>query len=286
MKVLVTGVNGQLGFDVCRELTWLSVEHRGVDIQDFDLTNEQMTRESIVGYGPDAVVHCAAYTQVDKAESNRELCHAVNVLGTAHVAEACRELGTKLVYISTDYVFGGQGEAPFEVDSPQNPINYYGLTKSLGEGEVRSRVAKHFIVRTSWVFGENGGNFVRTMLRLGVEKQSVKVVMDQTGSPTYTPDLAKLLCRMLPTEKYGVYHATNEGTCSWFEFASAIMEEAGLSCRVVPIPSNEYPSAAKRPMNSRLSKRSLDAAGFDRLPYWRDALKRYIASMRMSGDGL
>ena len=277
MKVLVTGVNGQLGFDVCRELAGLGIEHRGVDIQDFDLTDERQTEDFIAGYGPDAVVHCAAYTAVDKAESNRELCRAVNVEGTAHVAEACRSLNAKMVYISTDYVFEGRGEVPFEVDSPKNPINYYGLTKLQGEEEVLKRVNKHFIVRTSWVFGENGGNFVRTMLRLGAEKESVKVVMDQTGSPTYTPDLAKLLCRMILTEKYGVYHATNEGTCSWYEFASAIMEGAGLSCRVLPIPADEYPSAAKRPMNSRLSKASLDAAGFDRLPDWRDALKRFLA---------
>ena len=280
MKVLVTGVNGQLGFDVCRELARLGVEHRGVDIVDFDLTDELQTRSYIVGYSPDAVVHCAAYTAVDKAESNKERCHAVNVLGTAHVAECCQVLGAKLVYISTDYVFDGQGEAPFEADSPKNPVNYYGLTKSLGEDEVLKRASKHFIVRTSWVFGENGGNFVRTMLRLGAERQSVKVVMDQIGSPTYTPDLAKLLCQMILTDKYGVYHATNEGTCSWYEFAADIMREAGLSCRVEPIPASEYPSDAKRPMNSRLSKAGLDAAGFARLPDWRDALKRYIASSR------
>lgn len=280
MKVLVTGVNGQLGFDVCRELERLGIEHKGVDVADFDLTDERQTREFIAGYSPDAVVHCAAYTAVDKAETNRDLCHAVNVLGTAHVAESCQELDAKMVYISTDYVFDGQGEIPFEVDLPKNPINYYGLTKSLGEAEVLKRVSKHFIVRTSWVFGENGVNFVKTMLRLGAEKESVKVVIDQIGSPTYTLDFAKLICQMLLTEKYGVYHATNEGTCSWYEFAMAIMAEGGLSCRVIPISSGDYPSAARRPMNSRLSKASLDAAGFDLLPSWQDALKRYITANR------
>lgn len=278
MRILVTGVNGQLGFDVCRALDRLGIDNKGVDIRDFDLTEERQVREFVAGYGPDTVVHCAAYTAVDKAESNRELCYAVNVTGTAHVAQSCQELGAKMVYISTDYVFSGQGETPFEVDSPKDPVNYYGLTKLQGEEEVLKRVSKHFIVRTSWVFGENGGNFVRTMLRIGAEKESLKVVSDQIGSPTFTFDLAKLLCQMLPTERYGVYHATNEGICSWYEFAAAIMEEAGLSCRVIPIPTSDYPSAAKRPMNSRLSKARLDAAGFDRLPDWRDALKRYLAA--------
>jgi dTDP-4-dehydrorhamnose reductase len=280
MKVLVTGANGQLGFDVCRELARLGIEREGVDIGHFDLTDAQQTQAYIARRRPDAVVHCAAYTAVDRAESERERCHAVNVDGTVHVADACRETGAKMVYISTDYVFDGRGDEPFEADSPKHPINHYGLTKSLGEEEVVKRLAKHFVVRTSWVFGENGGNFVRTMLRLGAEMESLNVVMDQIGSPTYTFDLAKLLCRMLQTEQYGIYHATNEGICSWFEFASAIMEEARLRCRVLPIPSGEYPTAAKRPMNSRLSKASLDAAGFDRLPHWRDALKRYIASVQ------
>jgi len=280
MKVLVIGAGGQLGFDVCRELAHLSVEHRGAGRADFDLTDERQTRGYIEGYGPDAVVHCAAYTAVDRAESDREACYAVNVLGTRHVADSCRKLNAKMVYISTDYVFDGQGEAPFEADSPKNPINYYGLTKSLGEDEVLKRVGKHFIVRTSWVFGTNGANFVRTMLRLGAEKDSVKVVSDQIGSPTYAVDLAKLLCRMLQTEKYGTYHAANEGWCSWCEFAAAIMEAGGLSCRVLPIPTSEYPSAAQRPINSCLSKASLDAASFERLPAWQDALKRYLEALR------
>lgn len=279
MKVLVTGVNGQLGFDVCRELTRLGIENLGVDIRDFDLTSEQQTRDFLMGYRPDAVAHCAAYTAVDKAEENRDLCFSVNVRGTANVAECCRALGAKMVYISTDYVFHGLGETPFEVDSPKDPVNYYGLTKSLGEEEVLARVEKHFIVRISWAFGVNGSNFVRTMLRLGAEKESLKVVMDQIGSPTYTDDLSRLLGQMLQSEKYGVYHATNEGLCSWYEFATAIMEGAGLNCHLTPIPSSEYHSAARRPMNSRLSKKSLDAAGFDRLPHWRDALARYLAAL-------
>jgi dTDP-4-dehydrorhamnose reductase len=258
----------------------LGIDHRGVDIKDFDLTNESQTAEFITDYHPDQVVHCAAFTAVDKAETNRELCFSVNVRGTAHVAEACQKSGAAMVYISTDYVFNGQGEAPFEVDSPKDPINFYGLTKLLGEEEVLSRIDKHYIVRTSWVFGKNGANFVRTMLRLGAEKDILRVVDDQIGSPTYTPDLAKLLCQMLAQERFGVYQATNEGTCSWFEFAGAIVREAGLPCKVEAISSAEYESAARRPQNSRLSKASLDAAGFDRLPHWRDALKRYYFEMR------
>ena len=234
MKVLVTGSNGQLGFDICRELAHLGIEHRGAGRADFDLTDERQTRCYIEGCAPDVVVHCAAYTAVDRAETDREACRAVNVLGTRHVADGCRALNAKMVYISTDYVFDGHGEDPFEADSWKNPINYYGLTKSLGEDEVLKRVGRHFIVRTSWVFGSNGGNFVRAMLRLGEEKDSVKVVSDQIGSPTYTVDLAALVCRMMQTKAYGTYHATNEGWCSWREFAAAIMDSGGFPAACFP----------------------------------------------------
>jgi dTDP-4-dehydrorhamnose reductase len=274
--VLVTGARGQLGFDVCRELTRLGIENAGADVADFDLTDEDQTRGAILRARPDTVVHCAAFTAVDKAEAEPALCRAVNVDGTAHVAAACAELGAKMVYISTDYVFGGQGDAPFEVDAPKKPINQYGLTKALGEDAVLNGLSKFFIVRISWVFGANGANFVKTMTRLGKERPVVRVVDDQVGSPTYTVDLAALLVRMIQTEQYGVYHATNEGFCSWYEFAKAILERAGLSCGVEPISTSAYPVAAKRPLNSRLSKASLDAAGFARLPCWQDALGRYF----------
>ena len=284
MKVLVTGVRGQLGYDVIRHLEKRGISCKGVDIDDFDLTDEAAARRAITEYAPDAVVHCAAFTAVDKAEEAQELCRAVNVDGTLHVALACREIGAKLVYLSTDYVFDGNGDTPFETDSPKCPVNFYGVTKLEGENMIIALMKRYFIVRISWVFGLNGKNFVRTMLRLGQEKDEVSVVCDQIGSPTYTWDLAALLCDMIETERYGIYHATNEGLCSWSEFAAAIMEEGNRACRVRPIPSSEYPAKAVRPANSRLSKESLVRAGFSPLPPWRDALKRYIRELRESGQ--
>lgn len=276
MKVLVTGANGQLGYDLMRHLDERGVDFRGIDIQDLDLTDRKATRAYLTAYAPDVLIHCAAYTQVDKAESEPELCRRINAGATHTLAETCRDLGAVMVYISTDYVFGGDGDEPYEVDSPKRPMSVYGLTKSEGEDAVTGNLKKFFLVRTSWVFGVHGKNFIRTMLRLGAEKESVNVVNDQIGSPTYTDDLARLLCDMIETDRYGVYHATNEGFCSWAQFASAIMEKAGLNCRVNPIHTSEYPSAARRPLNSRLSKRSLDEAGFKRLPRWDDALDRFL----------
>lgn len=276
MRVLVTGVKGQLGYDVCRHLASRGVEHKGVDIDDFDLTDEKATFKAINDYASDCVVHCAAWTAVDKAEECEDKCRLINRDGTRHVALACKALNSKMVYISTDYVFDGEGDKPYEIDAPIAPKSVYGQTKAEGEGEVKSLVPRHFIVRTSWVFGKNGHNFINTMLRLGNDRPEIKVVSDQVGSPTYTYDLAMLLCDMITTDKYGTYHATNEGFCSWAEFAQAIMQQAGLNCKVLPIPTSEYPTAAKRPLNSRLSKLSLDEAGFNRLPSWEDALGRYL----------
>lgn len=280
MRVLVTGYGGQLGYDVCKRLDMLEIENKGVDIADFDLTNAEQVDAAIQLYAPDCVVHCAAYTAVDKAETNREICMAVNVAGTRHVAESCQRLNAKMIYISTDYVFNGAGELPFEVDDTKAPLNVYGESKWLGEQVVETLVPKHFIVRTAWVFGQNGNNFVKTMLRLGREKSKLNVVCDQVGSPTYTPDLAALLCDMLQTEAYGIYHATNEGFCSWAEFAKAIMEKMCLPCKIHPVLTSEYPaSVAKRPFNSRLSKTSLVIKGFDQLPSWQDALQRYLVEL-------
>lgn len=276
MKVLVTGVNGQLGHDVCNHLDVLHIDNKGVDIADFDLTYKEQTLSTVITYNPDVVVHCAAYTAVDKAESEPELCRKVNVDGTRNVAEAVRQLNAKMVYISTDYVFSGEGKDPFEVDSPIDPQNVYGQTKANGETEVRKLTDKHFIIRISWAFGVNGKNFVKTMLRLAQEKTDLDVVCDQIGSPTYTDDLAALICDMILTEKYGTYHATNEGYCSWAEFAQEIMRLSGGKMMIHPIPTSKYPSAAKRPLNSRLSKKSLDNAGFYRLPTWKDALQKYL----------
>ncbi len=277
MKILVTGAKGQLGYDVCRRLSALGIEHLGVDIADFDLTDAGQVREAIASYAPGAVIHCAAYTAVDKAESEPERCRLVNVEGTRNLAQACAVISAKMMLISTDYVFDGAGEQPFETDAARQPQNVYGRTKLDSELVVQEVLAEHFIVRTAWVFGANGGNFVRTMLRLGAEREEIAVVADQVGSPTYTEDLAVLLCEIVRSDRYGIYHATNEGYCSWFEFATEIMRRAGLSCRVLPVASEQYLTPAKRPRNSRLSKRSLDEAGFARLPDWQDALQRFLA---------
>ncbi len=276
MKVLVTGATGQLGYDVLKVLRARGIECRGAGRKEFDLTDPAAASNFITSYGPDAVVHCSAYTAVDKAEDNVELCRKVNVEGPRNIARACKGIGAKMLYLSTDYVFPGTGVAPYEVDDPTGPQSVYGATKLGGEEAVKELLERYFIVRISWVFGKSGNNFVKTMLRLGKEHDEVRVVDDQIGSPTYTADLAPLLCDMIETEKYGTYHATNEGTCSWAEFAAEIFRQAGVPAKVTPIPSGEYPTKAKRPFNSRMSKRSLDRAGFRRLPDWRDALERYL----------
>ncbi|MBQ2699594.1 MAG: dTDP-4-dehydrorhamnose reductase [Clostridia bacterium] len=280
MKVWVTGAAGQLGHDVMKRLYELNIEAKGTDVQELDLTDRGATLAAIESYQPDVVVHCAAYTAVDQAEDEPEKCARINVDATRNVALGCQKTGAKLVYISTDYVFNGQGEHPFLEDQLKEPINAYGLTKAQGEDVCRELVEKLFIVRISWVFGINGKNFVKTMLRLGAERKELTVVCDQIGSPTYTWDLAQLLCQMIQTQKYGVYHATNEGYCSWQEFAQAIMDKAGLDCIVKPILSKDYPAKAKRPFNSRMSKKKLDEAGFARLPHWEDALERYLQELK------
>ncbi|NFG41557.1 dTDP-4-dehydrorhamnose reductase [Clostridium botulinum] len=278
--ILVTGVNGQLGYDVVKELNKRNIECLGIDIKDLDITDDKAVNEYILNLKPECVIHCAAYTAVDKAEDEEEICTKVNVYGTENIAKACKEIDAKMVYISTDYVFDGLGDKPFEVDGNINPLSVYGKTKYKGELKVKEILDKYFIVRISWVFGINGNNFIKTMLRLGAEKESLNVVSDQIGSPTYTADLAPLLCDMVISEKYGVYHATNEGTCSWAEFAKEIMKMAGLNCKVNPIPTSEYPTKAVRPFNSRLSKKSLLNNDFELLPMWEDALKRYLTELR------
>lgn len=276
MKIIVTGSKGQLGTDVAAELSANGHEVIGADLPETDITDEAQITAFIEESKADAVIHCAAFTNVDLAETERDICRKINVDGTLNIARACQKNGIKLLYISTDYVFNGEGEDAFENDSPKNPCNFYGETKLGGENAVIENCDKYFIVRISWVFGKNGKNFVKTMLRLSEEKYTLTVVCDQIGSPTYTKDLSKLLCDMIETEKYGVYHATNEGYCSWAEFASKIMEISGSSTKIIPIPSSEYKAAAVRPANSRLSKKSLDENGFERLPAWEDALKRYL----------
>lgn len=276
MKVLVTGVKGQLGFDVVNELEKRGIEAVGVDIQEMDITDRTSVEQVIRQEAPDAVIHCAAYTAVDAAEENEALCRRVNADGTRNIAEVCKALDSKLIYISTDYVFSGEGERPWEPEDERAPKSVYGQTKYEGELAVQELLEKYFIVRIAWVFGVNGRNFVKTMLKLAENHDTITVVNDQFGSPTYTYDLARLLVDMVQTDKYGIYHATNEGICSWYDFACAIFKEAGISMNVKPVTSEEYGAKASRPANSRMSKEKLTQQGFERLPAWQDALKRYL----------
>lgn len=279
MKILVTGASGQLGHDVCIELDRRGIENLGVDSDDFDITDKNSVVRCFESFSPDAVIHCAAYTAVDKAEDDADLCRAVNVLGSKNIAECCRSSGAKMMYISTDYVFPGDGDNYYETDDPVMPASIYGITKLAGEEAVKAVLNRYFIVRTSWVFGLNGGNFVKTMLRLSNEKNELSVVCDQIGSPTFTEDLSNLLCDMIITDKYGIYHATNEGICSWAEFAETIFKFSGKNVTVKSISTEEYNAKAPRPKNSRLCKKKLEENGFKRLPSWQDALARYIRKL-------
>lgn len=283
MKILVTGVKGQLGYDVVNELERRGIEAVGVDIEEMDITDAASVDKVVREAAPDAVIHCAAYTAVDAAEENEELCRKVNADGPRNLAKVCHELDIKMVQISTDYVFDGQGERPWEPDDACVPQSVYGQTKYEGEMAVKEILDKYFIVRIAWVFGINGKNFVKTMLNLSKNHDTICVVNDQFGSPTYTYDLAKLLVDMVQTEKYGTYHATNEGICSWYEFACAIFEEAGVKVNVIPVTSEEYGAKANRPANSRMSKEKLTEMGFERLPEWRDALRRYVSALEKEG---
>ncbi len=277
MKVFVTGVKGQLGHDVMNELAKRGLEGIGVDVEEMDITDAEACERVIKAAAPEAVIHCAAYTAVDAAEDNEELCRRVNGQGTRNIAKVCAELDIPMMYISTDYVFNGQGERPWEPDDEREPLNVYGQTKYEGELAVEELLKKYFTVRIAWVFGLNGKNFIKTMLRLGKERGAVSVVDDQIGSPTYTYDLARLLVDMIQTDRYGRYHATNEGLCSWYEFACEIFRQAGMDeVKVTPVDSASYPAKAKRPFNSRMSKEKLTENGFERLPSWQDALGRYL----------
>lgn len=282
MKVLVTGAKGQLGHDLMNELAGRSVEAVGVDVEEMDITDAEAVRRVITEAKADAVIHCAAYTAVDAAEDNVEVCRKVNAQGTENIAKVCHDLDLKMIYISTDYVFNGRGERPWEPDDEREPLNVYGQTKYEGELAVEKWVKKFYIVRIAWVFGLNGKNFIKTMLRLGKEKGAVSVVNDQIGSPTYTLDLAVLLADMVLTDKYGRYHATNEGICSWYEFAKEIFRQAGMDVTVTPVDSSSYPAKAKRPENSRMSKEKLTENGFRRLPSWQDALGRYLQELKQN----
>ena len=265
MKVLVTGVKGQLGFDVMRELSKRGIEGVGVDIDEMDITDFESVDSVITEAAPDAVIHCAAWTAVDAAEDEdkREKVRLVNVGGPRNIAKVCKKLDIKMLQISTDYVFDGQGERPWEPDDPTGPVSVYGTTKRDGENAVMELLDKFFIVRIAWAFGINGNNFVKTMLRVAKTHDTLTVVNDQWGSPTYTYDLARLLVDMIQTDKYGIYHATNEGFINWYQFATAIFKEAGVNVTVKPVTTAEYGiSKAARPFNSRMSKDKLEACGF------------------------
>lgn len=284
MRILVTGVKGQLGFDCLRELSSRGYEDvLGIDIEQLDITDEKAVAAFIASYRPDVIMHNAAWTAVDKAEQFADKVYAVNALGPKYLAHEAAKIGAKIVYISTDYVFPGTGTKPYEVSDPTGPASVYGSTKLAGERFVIDENPKHFIVRISWVFGLNGNNFIKTMLRLGETHDQLNIVDDQIGSPTYTKDLARLLVDMIETEKYGVYHATNEGFCSWAEFAKEIFAQAGKNVTVNPVSTAEYmklnPNQASRPLNSRMSKKSLLDAGFKPLPTWQDALHRYLEEL-------
>ena len=282
MKVLVTGVKGQLGYDVVRELQKRGYEAVGVDIDEMDITDAAAVERVMTEVQPDAVIHCSAYTAVDRAEEDIEICRRVNVDGTENIAKICKKLNCKMLYLSTDYIFSGDGERPWEPDDEASPLNAYGQSKYDGELALKKYVEKYFIVRISWVFGINGNNFIKTMLRLGRENGAVKVVDDQIGSPTYTYDLARLLVDMIESDRYGAYHATNEGICSWYEFAKEIFRAAGMdNVSVTPVKSGEFPVKAKRPKNSRMSKEKLVTNGFSLLPAWQDAVARYIKELNL-----
>lgn len=283
MKVLVTGVKGQLGFDIVNECRSRQIEVIGVDIEDLDITDGPEVKKFIMDGNFTAIIHCAAWTAVDKAEEEPEACYKVNVDGTNNIAKVCEKLNIPMMYFSTDYVFNGEGTKPWLEYDHREPLNIYGKAKYEGELIVE-KLPKHFIVRISWVFGINGNNFIKTMLRLGEERDTLTVVDDQFGSPTYTFDLAKLAVDMIQTNQYGVYHATNEGVCSWYEFAVEIFKAANLNVKVIPVDSSAFAVKAKRPRNSRLAKIELLKHGFYTLPTWQNATARYCELLKRKSD--
>lgn len=281
MKVFVTGSKGQLGYDVVDELEKRGHTAIGVDIEELDITDAEAVDKMITEAAPDAVIHCAAWTAVDAAEDNEEECRQVNAYGTENIAKVCKKLDCKMMYISTDYIFDGKGTRPWEPDDPvTTPLNVYGQTKYEGELAVRDNVEKFFIVRIAWVFGK-GKNFIKTMLNLAKTHDHLTVVNDQYGTPTYTYDLARLLVDMIETDKYGNYHATNEGGyITWYDFACEIFRQAGVDIKVEPVSSAQYAAKAKRPENSRMNKQKLVDNGFELLPDWKDALGRYLRTIK------
>jgi dTDP-4-dehydrorhamnose reductase/dTDP-4-dehydrorhamnose 3,5-epimerase len=279
LKFMVTGVNGQLGHDVVLKLKELNFDVIAPGRDEFDLTNREQIQKYIFKEKPDVIIHCAAYTAVDKAEDEKDICSSINLEGTRFIAETAKQINAKLVYVSTDYVFDGLGEEPHSEDKETKPVNYYGYTKEQGEKIVRAILDNYFIVRTSWVYGSNGNNFVKTMLKLAETRREINVVSDQIGAPTYSKDLAEFIINLVKTNQYGIYHGVNEGYCSWHEFAKKIFEKSGIEMKINPISTKEYPTKAARPLNSKLSKRNTDKAGINRLPHWEDAISRFISEL-------
>lgn len=279
-NILVTGSTGQLGSDVVKELLKRGYSTLSPNRSEFNLCSEDSIRNYILNSNCEAIVHCAAYTQVDKAEDEKDLCIKINTTATKHIVKCAKILDIPMIYISTDYVFDGTKDGEYTENDETNPINIYGESKLAGEKYVQEILDKYYIVRTSWVFNINGKNFIETMLRLSKTNNQLSIVNDQIGSPTYTKDLSRLLVDMLETSKYGLYHATNEGYCSWYEFADTIFKLANINIDIKAINSNEYASRAKRPLNSKLSKDKLIEYGFKPLPHWEDALKDYLIRRR------
>ena len=280
MKVLVTGANGQLGQDVIMQLEAHKIDHLGTDRDTLDITSETSVRNCMNAYNPDVVIHCAAYTAVDLAESHKDQCYQINVLGTRYLAESAADCGAKFVYISTDYVFDGKGTDAFTVNDQPNPVNYYGETKYQGELEVQHALNEFFILRISWVFGIYGNNFVKTMLRLGSSRNDISVVSDQVGSPTYTKDVAEMILKMIGTESYGIYHMTNGGFCSWADFATEIFRQSATQCRVHPILTKDYKTEAVRPLNSRMETETTYLKFGMKQRSWQSALGDYLNKMK------
>jgi len=281
MRVLVTGGAGQLGYDLLKRLHQLQIEAIGADKDEFDILDALATQEFIVFHKPDVVIHCAAYTQVDQAEDEPELCKRINITGTENVAQICRKIGSSFCYLSTDYIFDGTSQDPYETNDPPNPLSVYGHSKYEGEKITAALMVNHYIVRTSWLFGSHGHNFVKTMLKLSQSSSQLRVVADQIGSPTYTADLARFLVDLIQTENFGCYHGTNAGFCSWADFAEEIFRQLGRPVMVEHIPSAGYPTKAIRPKNSRLSKQSIIQADLLPLPGWKDGLARFLKEINI-----
>ncbi|MEG0614820.1 MAG: dTDP-4-dehydrorhamnose reductase [Oscillospiraceae bacterium] len=281
MKILVTGANGQLGSDLLRLLSSKNIPNIGIDISDCDITDRAAVEKLFRRENPTHVVHCAAFTAVDKAETERELCEKINVCGTENIAEECRKTGAEIVYISSDYVYSGNGENPQDETAEIAPKNFYGRTKYDGEMAIMCKVENYYIVRTSWVFGKSGGNFVKTMLRLAQTNPEISVVSDQIGSPTYTPDLSAAILELIKKGIFGVYNITNSGFCSWYEFACEIFRQEKIPVKVHPILTKNYKTAAERPLNSKLSKEKYLKIGNCELPDWKNALERFLGEIKL-----